>query len=463
MYLSGISIKNKLLLFGVGLVIIALVVFGILGSIFFINAVRDNINEKGRGTVSSVASSSAFGVALDSADTLKPILSPLGQDKEIVYAAIFNKDKKPLIAQGKGAVNDAADQVLKTKQLSVCEKNGLLHFAAPVSSEGQTIGLAVVGLSMERVSAAKWKVLKYTAILVVGILSISFILSRFMAKGLAKILNNVASRLQQGSEQVASASQQVSSSSHSLADIASKQAAAVEETSSTLEEISQMTRQNADHAGEANTLMSTAKKVLSEADAAVAELTAAIQDISESSGKMAKIIKTIDEIAFQTNLLALNAAVEAARAGEAGAGFAVVADEVRNLAMRAAEAAENTTTLIEDTHKKIESGSSLVIRANESFANVTANINKVAGLMTEIAAASNEQNQGIDEITKVIGQINKVTQETAANAEESASAAELMFDQAKEMQKNVTELTTVISGRNSHDGQEIKPVKAITE
>lgn len=463
MYLSGISIKNKLLLFGGCLVILALIVFGIFGYIFYMSAVRDSINEKGRGTVFNLASSSAFGVALDSVDTLKPIISPLEQDKEIIYSAILNKDKKLLIATGKEDFNNMTDRIVNIKDISVQEKNDVLHFASPVKSEGQIVGFAMVGLSAKRINAAKWKLIKLTAALMVGILFISLIISRFMAKSLAKILDNIASHLQQSSEQVASSSQQVSSSSQSLADIASKQAAAVEETSSTLEELSQMTKQNADHAGEANTLMSTAKEVLGEADAAIAELTAAIQDISESSGKMAKIIKTIDGIAFQTNLLALNAAVEAARAGEAGAGFAVVADEVRNLAMRAAESAKNTTTLIEDTHKKIESGSSLVIRANESFTNVTENINKVAGIMTEIAAASNEQSQGIEQVTNVIAEINKVTQETAANAEESASASELMFDQAKEMQKNVVELTSVISGKNRHDGQEMQAITAATE
>jgi methyl-accepting chemotaxis protein len=171
-----------------------------------------------------------------------------------------------------------------------------------------------------------------------------------------------------------------------------------------------------------------------------------MKEITTASEETSKIIKTIDEIAFQTNLLALNAAVEAARAGEAGAGFAVVAEEVRNLAMRAADAAKNTSGLIEGTVKKIKDGSDLVLKANEAFSEVSISTSKVGELVGEIAAASQEQAQGIDQINKAVTEMDKVTQQTAANAEESASASEEMNAQAEQMKQISVTLVNIIGG-----------------
>ena len=154
------------------------------------------------------------------------------------------------------------------------------------------------------------------------------------------------------------------------------------------------------------------------------ELTASVETISKASEETQKIMKTIDEIAFQTNLLALNAAVEAARAGEAGAGFAVVADEVRGLAMRAAEAARNTATLIEGNVRQIKQGAVLVNKTNEAFTLVTASVGKAGELVGEISAASREQAQGIDQINRAVSEMDRVTRQNAASAEESAAAAE---------------------------------------
>jgi methyl-accepting chemotaxis protein len=176
------------------------------------------------------------------------------------------------------------------------------------------------------------------------------------------------------------------------------------------------------------------------------ELTRSMDEIAKASEETSKIIKTIDEIAFQTNLLALNAAVEAARAGEAGAGFAVVANEVRNLAMRAADAARNTSALIEGTVKKVKEGSDLVGRTNGAFAEVSKSAARVADLVSEIAAASTEQAQGIDQINRAVTEMDKVTQQNAANAEESASASEEMNAQAAQMKQIACELHGIVEG-----------------
>jgi methyl-accepting chemotaxis protein len=247
----------------------------------------------------------------------------------------------------------------------------------------------------------------------------------------------------------------ISGVSQSLAQGSSEQAASLEETSASLEEMASMTRTNADNARQADALMGEAARVVDTAHTSMNQLAASMQEVSKASEETAKIIKTIDEIAFQTNLLALNAAVEAARAGEAGAGFAVVADEVRALAMRAAEAAKNTASLIEGTVSKVKEGSELMGRTAEVFSQMTGSTGKVKELVAEIAAASSEQAQGVDQINKAVNEMNTVTQQTAANAEEAASASEMLNAQAEEMRGYVSALATLVGSgaQNAANGR----------
>ena len=235
-------------------------------------------------------------------------------------------------------------------------------------------------------------------------------------------------------EQVAVASQQIASGSQLLAQGTSEQAAAVEEVSASLQEVSSMSQQNATNAQEAKGMAERGRTSVKSGIDSMDRLTAAIQKIKESSDATARIVKTIDEIAFQTNLLALNAAVEAARAGDAGKGFAVVADEVRSLAIRSAEAAKSTAALIEEGVQASGTGVALNAESLKALQDIDAQMDKIGEMLAEIATASNEQNQGVGQITTAIESVNQTTQSAAANAEESAATSEELSAQAAQMQ-----------------------------
>ncbi len=278
------------------------------------------------------------------------------------------------------------------------------------------------------------------------------LLAQLITRPVAARLGKFAAALSDTSEQVKGGAGQVSSSSQSLAEGASEQAASLEETSSSLEEMSSMTQRNAENAGKVKELGSEARAA---GDTAVGDMQAmrtAMDAIKTSSDDIAKIIKTIDEIAFQTNILALNAAVEAARAGEAGAGFAVVADEVRSLAQRCAQAAKETATKIEDSVNKSANGVEISARVAKSLEEIVGKARQVDELAGEVAAASKEQTQGISQVNMAVSQMDKVTQSNAANAEESAAAAEELNAQAEAMKDAVNDLLRLVDGQGGRAG-----------
>ncbi len=273
-------------------------------------------------------------------------------------------------------------------------------------------------------------------------------------------LDGALSEVAAAADQVASAAEQISGSSQTLAQGASQQAGSLEEVSSSLQELTSMARQNAGNAKEARGMSETARGNTRNGLEGMERLSQAMGRIKESSDATAKIVKTIDEIAFQTNLLALNAAVEAARAGEAGKGFAVVAEEVRNLAMRSAEAAKDTARLIEESVGNAEQGVSINEEVLGQLKEIDAGVKRVREVMEEIAAASEQQTDGVDEINGAVDEMNEVTQTTAASAEESASAAEELTAQAERFRALVGgfELTRALAAAPQRDPRPV-PVK----
>jgi len=265
---------------------------------------------------------------------------------------------------------------------------------------------------------------------------------RFIDRPLTDAIDQIGA----SSNQTAAAAAQISSSSQTLAEGASEHASSLEETSASLGEMASMTKRNAESAVQAKDLATQARTAADQGAADVAEMTVAMNDLHAASLEVAKIIKTIDEIAFQTNILALNAAVEAARAGEAGRGFAVVAEEVRALAHRSAQAAKETAAKIEAAGAKSRHGVQMSTKVANGLQEIVGKVREVDGLVAEIASASREQEQGITQVSTAVIAMDKITQGNTANAEESAGTAEELSAQARNLRQAVTELQRLIGG-----------------
>jgi len=274
---------------------------------------------------------------------------------------------------------------------------------------------------------------------------------------LSRELHRVIDDLSARAEDLDRIAGEVSQSSSSLAEASTEQAASLEETSATLEEMASMTHKNADNAALTSQSTERTVKLIDDGGRTVSTVTQAMAEISQSSEKIGQIIKTIEGIAFQTNLLALNAAVEAARAGEAGQGFAVVADEVRNLALRSAQAAQDTSELIQNTVQQVNGGVNNVNELAEGFRKIEAGAQEVGNLIMEITSATREQAQGAGQISSAVAEMDKMTQSNAAMAEESASSSTALTEQTFQLKDLVDQLYALVAGGSAAKKRPVRP------
>lgn len=360
-----------------------------------------------------------------------PIVSDVSEIRKVLLKKANTGD---FGITGKAAFDAATRRIDAMKTVEDYQSEELKSIASGISSDAKNGIVVYIAISA-------------TSIIAVVVLNL---LNKRLATRITTLFKGVIKDLTENASQVASASSQISASSQCLSEATTEQAASIEETSATMEQISSMTTRNADNAGEAATLSSACNSHANEGSNTVGDMDKAMSDICESSTKIANIIQIIEGIAFQTNLLALNAAVEAARAGEHGRGFAVVAEEVRNLAQRSASAAKDITSLITDSVKKAETGKDLVRKTKEVFSGVATQVKKVADLVNEIAAASDEQKNGVTQISKAIQQMDQAIQQNAANAEETAASSAELSEQAKGLNVLIERVAAEINvGENS--------------
>ncbi|MGF6411316.1 methyl-accepting chemotaxis protein [Paraburkholderia sp. MM5482-R1] len=275
-----------------------------------------------------------------------------------------------------------------------------------------------------------------------------------LLEGIARMqrsLTETVRSVRGGSESIATATRQIAAGNIDLSSRTEEQASALQETASSMEQLTGTVRQNADNARQASALAANASEIANKGSAVVGQVVGTMGDINQSSAKIADIISIIEGIAFQTNILALNAAVEAARAGEEGRGFAVVAGEVRSLAQRSSAAAKEIKELIDTSVERVQSGSALVDEAGRTMSEIIGAVQRVTDIMGEIAAASEEQSGGIDQVARAVTQMDEVTQQNAALVEEAAAAASSLEEQAARLRTAVAVFQVDDSGRGGHE------------
>jgi methyl-accepting chemotaxis protein len=311
------------------------------------------------------------------------------------------------------------------------------------------VGVKAFQAELDSVSASNSHQRILAFLLFIFALAVAAITFMVMEKQVSRPLRELVSRLAEGASRVAEAAHQVSDSGISLAAGASRQADSLEETSSSSQEISSMAERSAADCEATAELVTRSQAKFNDTNHSLTQLVAAMDEIGISSGKVSKIIKVIDDIAFKTNILALNAAIEAARAGDAGAGFAVVADEVRNLAQKCAQAANDSAQIVEESISRSNEGKTRLDGVALSIHAVTVDSAKVKELVDQINVASNEQTRGINQIARAISEMEEVTQASAASADQSSAAAQELTAQSSRLSEIVDSLTLVIGGGNA--------------
>lgn len=390
-------------------------------------------SEEGRGVVAKLnILASMSGLRQERVATARELASSIGRflaDADAVYGPAV-ENPAAITPETQVRIRDLA---ARTVQLQTDLDRAKVPFSDDLRDQLR---------SMQRRSTTQRMIgiASFAVTLLIASLVVTWTIRRSVTGPIQRVIHGVRG----AAERTAEACGRVAESGGVVARGALEQAACVEETSASLEEISTTTRENANRAHDADRLMTEARKRVEDATAAMGDLTASMNMICESSGQVAAVLKSIDEISFHTNILALNAAVEAARAGEAGAGFSVVADEVRSLAKRAAEAAKRSGEIIEKTIVDVNKGAELVSIAQEAFKQVSVTIANGSGVVSQISSSSEEQSRGVAHIGTAVMRIESVTQNNAANAQQTADAAAEMSIQVQRTREHVAELVAVL-------------------
>ncbi len=414
------------------------------------NILEAELANKEAGTAAILTQIAATYIVGNDLESLATLARTTMQDEQFIYVNFYGPDGRPL-----------------TREFSTeREVKALRH---PIKFEGRPVGSLVMGLSHdhagkvyqdmknnidqmvananEAVHTAAWNMGYWIGgINLVGLLLLAGLTWLLLSRIITNPVGKVVQSLSKSSRRLSDSAGRVYQSSTSLNEGTTSQAAALQETSVSLEQLASGTRQNSESAEKASSETNKAQEAAEIGREAMVRMVGAIEKIKDSSDQTSRIISTIDEIAFQTNLLALNAAVEAARAGDAGKGFAVVAEEVRNLAQRSAEAAKNTSALIDESQANADQGVAMAHEMGDILDQITERVQGAAALVGGLTSAATEQSQGINQINSAVAQIDKVTQNNSTNADQSANASREMSELAHNLNHLVAELQEILTG-----------------
>ena len=441
---SGLSLRIKIM----GIAVVSTALSLLIASLILVSREEANFPKMMASNLSDLAQvlgdNATAALTFNDANTAGSILETLKGNPHILGACFYDAKGQPFaqyrpeVSVGKPfpEVQGEGTQISKSKV-------SLFH---QVRMGGDLKGTLYLESDMKEMNQRMAGYTLSMALVFLLSLGVAFLVAAGLEKQVSRPLREIIATLSGNAEKMSSNSTQISAASQQMAEGATQSAVVLEETGSSLVEIASMTRQNAENAGQASIFIKASRDLIFLGNQSVEGTVQSMRQTQESAEKTTKIIKVIEEIAFQTNLLALNAAVEAARAGEQGRGFAVVAEEVRALAKRSAEAAKDSTTLLEENAKRVTAGVKVSEEAGKALAEIVAQAAKVSDLVLGIAQASREQAKGLDSVNSAVAQMDKTVQRNNANAEELASSSVEMAGQARSIREMMEKLTAVLEG-----------------